>query len=194
MKNTLGRLAFLCAVLALLCAALAGTALAENTLTLPTDLTTIEAEAFEGLQSVDQIDMPGSVTAIGAGAFRNCGKPAAEPCAGASGRLADRISVLPRFDAHFVCRQAEKDIFRHVIGFPVKLAGIVRRGKEAEAAAHGEDAPERRIRLAVRVNEDLSDLPGQRGLISAFRRAFFSALFRRFRKHRLLQNEPPSSC
>lgn len=78
MKNTLGRLAFLCAVLALLCTALAGTALAENTLTLPTGLTTIEEEAFEGLQSVDRIDMPASVTAIGAGAFRNCGKPTAE--------------------------------------------------------------------------------------------------------------------
>ena len=79
MKRILGRLALLCTVLGLACALLVGTALAENTLTLPADLTTIEAEAFEGLQSVDRIDLPGSVMAIGAGAFRNCGKPTAEP-------------------------------------------------------------------------------------------------------------------
>ena len=78
MKRILGRLALLCTVLGLACALLVGTALAENTLTLPADLTTIEAEAFEGLQSVDRIDLPGSVTVIGAGAFRNCGKPTAE--------------------------------------------------------------------------------------------------------------------
>ena len=50
----------------------------EGVLTLPTDLTTIEAEAFQGLTDVARIDLPAGVTKIGAGAFRNCGNPSAE--------------------------------------------------------------------------------------------------------------------
>ena len=79
MKATWRRAALLCALLfALACVAFVGTALAENTLTLPTGVTAVEAETFEGVRNVDRIDMPGSVTSIGAGAFRNCGKPTAE--------------------------------------------------------------------------------------------------------------------
>ena len=54
-------------------------AAAENTLTLPENLTTIEAEAFLGMTSVDRFDLPAGVTEIGAGAFRDSGSPSAEP-------------------------------------------------------------------------------------------------------------------
>ena len=47
----------------------------EGVLNLPPDLTAIEAEAFAGLESVLQINLPETVTEIGAGAFRDCGSP-----------------------------------------------------------------------------------------------------------------------
>jgi len=65
---------------ALICAAavslfLVTAAADDGILTLPEDLTTIEAEAFQGLTSAGQIDLPAGVTEIQAGAFRNCGRP-----------------------------------------------------------------------------------------------------------------------
>lgn len=50
-------------------------AAAESALALPEDLTVIGAEAFRGDTDIAQIDLPAGVTEIGAGAFRDCGRP-----------------------------------------------------------------------------------------------------------------------
>lgn len=71
MKWHLKIAALCCLLLALAAGALA----AEGTLTLPAALTEIEAEAFAGLTEARRIDLPATVTKIGSGAFRDCGRP-----------------------------------------------------------------------------------------------------------------------
>ena len=71
------RILFLTIVL--LAALSLASALADNgVLTLPTDTTVIEAEAFRGVTGAGQIDLPAGVTEIGANAFRDCGDPSAQ--------------------------------------------------------------------------------------------------------------------
>ena len=72
MKKWLFLVTLICAAL-VVCAASAG-----GTLTLPEDLTVIEAEAFSGLTGATRIELPASVQQIGAGAFRGTGDPSAE--------------------------------------------------------------------------------------------------------------------
>ncbi len=50
----------------------------ERVLTLPSEVTVIEEEAFAGLTNVDRIDLPATVTEIGREAFRGSGNPSAE--------------------------------------------------------------------------------------------------------------------
>ena len=50
----------------------------ESVLTLPENLTVIEAEAFRSDTGIVRVDLPAGVTEIGAGAFRDCGSPTAE--------------------------------------------------------------------------------------------------------------------
>lgn len=66
---------FLLLVLALAVSALADT---QGLLTLPAGTTTIEAEAFAGLTSATEFDLPASVTTIGSGAFRDTGSGSAQ--------------------------------------------------------------------------------------------------------------------
>ena len=50
----------------------------ETVLTLPENLTVIEAEAFRGDTAIVRVDLPAGVSEIGAGAFRDCGIPSGE--------------------------------------------------------------------------------------------------------------------
>ena len=50
---------------------------AESTVTLPENVTVIEAEAFRGLTEAAYFDLPAGVTEIGDGAFRDSGLPSA---------------------------------------------------------------------------------------------------------------------
>lgn len=59
------------ALCCLLITFIAVAACAENTLALPSGVTTIEEEAFMGLKHVDRINLPGGVTEIGSRAFAN---------------------------------------------------------------------------------------------------------------------------
>lgn len=67
-------IALFCLLLALCAIGLAD----GGVLTLPSGVTVIEDEAFAGLRETQAIELPATVTAIGAGAFRDCGDPAAE--------------------------------------------------------------------------------------------------------------------